>query len=136
MKQKTNYFLLILTIILFASCESKEVKSIDGNWEVKSIKGKASFNQNPNFVINTETLKIAGFSGCNRFFGSITLEEEKLSFHGMGGTRMACPDPTVENLFITTIPEVASFDFDKTLLQFKSESGEVVMTMKPLKVEE
>ena len=136
MKQKTNYFLFVLAIILFASCESKEAKNIDGNWEVKSIKGKASFNQNPNFVLNSETLKIAGFSGCNRFFGSIILDKEKLSFHGMGGTRMACPDPTVENLFITTIPEVASYDFDDNLLRFKSESGEVLMTMKPLKEEE
>jgi heat shock protein HslJ len=136
MKQKTNYFLLALSIILFTSCESKEANRLDGNWEVISMKGKTSFNVSPNFVLNTETLKIAGFSGCNRFFGSLKIDKNKLSFHEMGGTRMACPNPTVENLFITTIPEVASFDFDKNLLQFKSESGEVVMTMKPLKEEE
>ena len=45
---------------------------------------------------------------------------------------MACEDFTVENLFITTIPEVKSFSFNEGYLQFKSEANEVIMTMKPI----
>lgn len=33
-----------------------------------------------------------GFSGCNRFFGSFSLKNDKISFEGNGGsTKMLCP---------------------------------------------
>jgi len=130
--KKFNY-LFTLTLILFASCANNdESKTLEGNWEVTSIKEMSSFEVPPNFLINLETKKITGFSGCNRFFGTITTQNNELSFSQMGGTKMACPDFTVENLFITTIPEVQSFSFKDNTLQFKSESDEVIMTMKPI----
>jgi len=132
MSLKKFNLLFTLTLILFASCaNSEEAKTLDGNWEVTSIKEMSSFEAPPNFIINLETMKVAGYSGCNRFFGSIATEKNDLTFHGMGGTKMACPDFTVENLFITTIPEVRSFSFNDSFLQFKSETNEVIMTMKP-----
>ncbi|MEZ4797115.1 MAG: META domain-containing protein [Flavobacteriaceae bacterium] len=137
MSLKKFNLLFTLTLILFSSCtKSEEAKTIDGNWEVTSIKEMSSFDTPPNFKINLSTLKIAGFSGCNHFFGSISTENNTLSFHGMGGTKMACPDFTVENLFITTIPEVKSFSFNKDLLQFRSENNEVIMTMRPIEEEQ
>lgn len=133
MSLKKFNLLFTLTLILFASCtKSEETKTLDGNWEVTSIKKMSNFETPPNFLINLKTLKVAGFSGCNRFFGSITTEKNDLSFHSMGGTKMACEDFTVENLFITTIPEVKSFSFNEGYLQFKSETNEVIMTMKPI----
>ena len=133
MSLKKFNLLFTLTLILFASCENKEeAKTLDGNWEVTSIKELSSFEAPPNFLIKLNTQKVAGFSGCNRFFGSITTKKNDLTFHGMGGTKMVCEDFTVENLFITTIPEVKSFSFKDGLLQFKSETDEVIMTMKPI----
>jgi heat shock protein HslJ len=137
MSLKKFNLLFTLTLILFASCTNQEAtKTLDGNWEVTSIKEMSNFETPPNFVINLKTMKIAGFSGCNRFFGSITTEKNDLTFHGMGGTKMACEDFTAENLFITTIPEVKSFSFNEGLLQFKSKTDEVIMTMKPIEEEQ
>ena len=34
--------------------------------------------------------RVAGSSGCNRFFGTYTLTGETLTFDGLGSTRMAC----------------------------------------------
>ena len=136
MNLKKYNLVIALTIILFASCTSNDnIKTLDGNWEVTSIKEMSNIEDSPSFRINLETMKITGYSGCNRFFGSITTENNLLTFHGMGGTKMACEDFTVENLFITTIPEVKSFSFKENKLQFKSESNEVIMTMKPIKEE-
>jgi heat shock protein HslJ len=136
MSLKKFNLLFTLTLIVFASCANKEDhKTLDGNWEVTSIKEMSNFEAPPNFVINLKTMKIAGFSGCNRFFGSITTKNNNLTFHGMGGTKMACEDFTAENLFITTIPKVKSFSFKEGLLQFKSETDEVIMTMKPIEKE-
>ncbi|WP_144145388.1 META domain-containing protein [Paraburkholderia sp. BCC1884] len=35
----------------------------------------------------------SGFSGCNRYMGSYSLKDGKLSFGTLGGTRMACATP-------------------------------------------
>lgn len=132
-----KFNILILTIVLFASCAStNETKTIEGNWQVTSLKNMSDFNDAPNFTINLETMKVAGFSGCNRFFGSIKTQDNSLSFHEMGGTRRACPDFTVENLFITTIPEVTSFEFKNNKLQLLSKSSEVLMVLKPIESDE
>ena len=81
-------------------------------------------------------MKIAGFSGCNRFFGNIKLDKKnKLKFENMGGTRKMCGNFKVENMFITLISEVEAFKFNKSKLQFLSESGDVLMTMKATEIE-
>lgn len=135
--KKFNNSVFILTLILFTSCASNnKPKTLDGNWEVTSLKEISNFDVAPNFIMNLKTMKVAGFSGCNRFFGSFKVENNNLTFHSMGGTKMACPDFTVENLFITTIPEVKSFSFNKDLLQFRSENNEVIMTMRPIEEEQ
>ena len=135
MRQKNNQLLFVLSIILFASCTPKEDITIDGNWEVVSIMDQSNFEPAPNFVINLETMKVAGFSGCNRFFGSLTTQENSLTFHAMGGTKMACPDFTTENLFITTMPRVKSFAFKNNSLQLLSKSNEVIMTLKSIELQ-
>ena len=137
MNLKKFNILITLFIFLFTSCGSTdEIQTIEGNWEVTSIKDMTDFSDAPNFTMNLETMKIAGFSGCNRFFGSIKTQDNSLSFDQMGGTRMACPDFTVENLFITTIPEVKSFTFKKNILQLLSDSNEVILTLKPIETEQ
>jgi len=136
MKFKKIHSLIVLAILLFASCENNsEVKTIEGNWEVQSIMDQSNFDLTPNFIINLKTLKIAGFSGCNNFFGSLTTNNGELSFDKMGGTRRSCPDLTAENLFITTIPQVKFYVFKNNYLQFLSESKEVLMTLRPIEKE-
>ena len=131
MELKIKNLLLVITIILFASCKDiDETRTIDGNWEVISIMDQSNFEQIPNFKINLNGLKISGFSGCNKFFGSLKIEENNLTFHQMGGTRMMCEDLTSENLFITTIPKVRAFAFKNDNLQFLSKSDDVLMTLK------
>ena len=44
------------------------------------------------FVLNSETHRVTGFSGCNSLMGVYTVEKEKIAFSNMGGTRMACAD--------------------------------------------
>src|SRR5262245_52353019 len=34
--------------------------------------------------------RVAGYDGCNRLFGSYTLEEDEIRFEKLGGTLVAC----------------------------------------------
>jgi len=131
MRSRSIYVFLVFTFIAVISCnEIKETQSIEGNWKVISLKTLTNFEDPPNFLINLETMKIAGFSGCNRFFGDIIKKNKNLTFQHMGGTRKACIDFEVENTFITAISEVKSFKFNKNKLLLLSESNDIVMILK------
>lgn len=131
MKPRKNYLLLVFAVILFASCaNTNEQKTINGNWEVKSIKGQSDFQRTPNFIINLEASKIAGFAGCNQFFGTIKIEKNNITLNQLGSTRMMCPDMTTEDLFLKTLSDIKSFSFNKTNLEFLSESNDVLMVLK------
>jgi copper homeostasis protein (lipoprotein) len=46
----------------------------------------------PHVQLSPEGMRVQGFGGCNRFFGSYALEGQALRFDKMGMTRMACAD--------------------------------------------
>ena len=58
--------------------------------------------------------RIAGSTGCNRFFGQYTLTGETLSFKDMGSTRMACPPELMaqEDVFLKMLASVNRFSFE------------------------
>lgn len=43
-------------------------------------------------ILTTEEARAHGNAGCNNFFGQYQVENDSLSFSGMGSTMMACPD--------------------------------------------
>jgi len=50
----------------------------------------------------------SGFSGCNRYMGSYTLKDGKLSFGTLGGTRMACATPggQIESTYLNALTHI------------------------------
>ena len=81
------FFCQILIIFVFCSCKSAEKSIRERSFELNDIFGhKAS-------ITFKEDGTLHGFSGVNRFFGNYKLEGSKISFSGMGSTRMAgAPD--------------------------------------------
>ncbi|MDR7006142.1 META domain-containing protein [Paraburkholderia strydomiana] len=50
----------------------------------------------------------SGFSGCNRYMGSYSLKDGKLSFGTLGGTRMACATPggQIESTYLSALTHI------------------------------
>jgi heat shock protein HslJ len=46
-------------------------------------------------TVTFEAGRVHGFSGCNQFMGSYTLEGKRLVLGTLGGTMMACPEPAM-----------------------------------------
>lgn len=45
------------------------------------------------FILKTAENRLSGFSGCNNFFGSYTLEKgNRIHFSQLGATKRACPN--------------------------------------------
>ena len=57
-----------------------------GGDDVKSPEGAREIQ----FTLNAESHRVAGFSGCNNMMGAYTVEQNKIVFSNMGGTRMFC----------------------------------------------
>lgn len=54
------------------------------------------FEQGRDTYIQFAENNVSGFSGCNRFRGSYTYADGKLSFGPLASTRMACPPEQME----------------------------------------
>ncbi|WP_153102202.1 META domain-containing protein [Paraburkholderia hayleyella] len=54
--------------------------------------------------------RVSGFSGCNRYMGTYTLKDGKLSFGPLAGTRMACsgtPGSRLEGPYLDALAHIA-----------------------------
>jgi heat shock protein HslJ len=79
-----------------------------------------------------EAGRIWGFSGCNNFTGSYTLEADRVMLGQLAGTLMACPEPAswIESTFRAAFAGTLRYAFDGRRLSLTAASGEV-LTFEP-----
>lgn len=73
--------------------------------------------------------RLAGSSGCNRFFGGYSLAGATLSVGQMGGTRMACPEPLMaqEATFLAILGAAAEYAVDGDTLTITAADGRALV---------
>ena len=59
--------------------------------------------------------RVAGNTGCNRYFGSVSLDADRLSFSQLGSTRRACVPALMnqEQRFLEALQSVTSYRIDE-----------------------
>jgi len=81
-------------------------------WKLTTLQGEtvattSNQKQNIHFVLQ-EDGKVTGFTGCNTFHGSYTMEEgNRIRFSKMASTRMACRDVPVKEFDFLKVFELA-----------------------------
>jgi len=90
-------------------CRLPAAQAVSGSlenatWLLTTLPGQSlPAAQDRNAVtVSFDAGRVHGFSGCNQFVGSYTLEGERLVLGMLGGTMMACPEPamSVESRFL------------------------------------
>ena len=96
--------------------------ALNGYWKLDKLDEMDVTSSPITLFINLTDGRIAGHAGCNRYFGSIDeVTPDIVRFKGVGSTKMACPDMTLENRFLGL--------FSDTDIQWSiDESGQLVMT--------
>jgi heat shock protein HslJ len=114
---KSSIKIVCLTFIVLVGCASVEETTQDQSevfsqvsdqdyateiagkyWKLVKLGGQnvvmsEAQEREAHFILKTEENKFSGFSGCNAFFGTYTLEQgNRISFGHVGSTRRACPD--------------------------------------------
>lgn len=147
--------LLILCVFLLSSCaqllppcnacSTPPISQLDGRWELlrwnypPDIGNKVQLrkiphgdNGEPIFLEFNETKKIvSGYSGCNRFFGTITLDAKEAVIIGkLGGTRMMCIEPyrmELERDFLQQLQDYRTLQIKEENMLLIGRSGDVLM---------
>jgi putative lipoprotein len=69
--------------------------------------------------------KLAGFAGCNHFFGGYKISNRTLTVSVLGTTRMACGDSitSLETVFLDTLSSTTTFERHRVLLALFDREG-------------
>lgn len=80
----------------------------------------------PTLQFEADTARAAGFAGCNRWFGTYTVEGRSLRFGAVGMTRMACSDGmALEQRFAAALEATRRYELSGAQLTLFGESGPV-----------
>ncbi|MCW5653822.1 META domain-containing protein [Hydrogenophaga sp.] len=69
---------------------------VGSEWLLEDLGGSAALDRVQATLAFPEAGRVAGHGSCNRFFGSYTLMNDRISLGQMGSTRMACAGPVGE----------------------------------------
>lgn len=96
MSPRTNRFLSLAMMTVastLAACAAPLpiTESLWGSsWQLQSLGSQAVPAQSSATLTFPETGQVAGNGSCNRFFGSVQVEHDRIRFSPLGSTKMAC----------------------------------------------
>jgi heat shock protein HslJ len=102
-------------------------------WVLTHLGRKQRAPATPELTLRFDGERIAGSSGCNRFFGGIESGRlpGDLRIGPLGGTRMACPEPQMllEQRFLSALQSVVKFGFVTGRLYLLSDEAGVTTVL-------
>lgn len=133
-----NVFSWMFVLLLFVNigCKVKtdqlSDKDLIGTWngiELK-IKGNpvAMPEQEPMLVF-ADSNRITGFAGCNNFFGTYQVKNDRLQITPGGSTMAFCPDMDFEGLFVKVLSSVSGYKIYDTQLELSNEDGDTILVL-------
>ncbi|WP_426484368.1 META domain-containing protein [Flavobacterium sp. 2] len=132
-----NFFTLVLFSAVLISCKCQKTDSVsklDGNWELNYITGpRIAFdglypNKKPTINFNTKENQVSGNNSCNSFTGKLSITGNKIDFtQPMAVTKMMCMDGQGEQVFMSTLQKITSYDVTDDGKTLNFISGDIAM---------
>ena len=111
MKKLITLVTLIIASAIVSFAQSERIGT--RQWKLVSVDGMtAGASTRAYLELNAEQTKFTGNAGCNRMFGSASVQGRRVDFSGVGTTRMACAEPRVRRLetaFVRALENVDRF---------------------------
>ena len=123
-------FMALITTLL-AGCASTNqgpgpTSLLLTHWEADDIGGQPVLSGDPPTLRFTDDKgQVNGYAGCNRFFGTATIDGDRLSFSPLGVTQMACGErrDAQERRYLQALEQTHSYTFGGTTLSLHDETG-------------
>lgn len=140
MRKLVLKFMAVCTGALIVSCGSGKnmlsISSLDGEWNITEVDGQQISTERMPFIgFDVAQKRIYGNSGCNRMMGSFEADSLKpgaLKLGQIGSTRMMCPDMKTEQMVLSALDKVTSFQTvsDKPeVISLCNQDGQPLMTL-------
>ena len=100
----------------------------DGSWLVSGIVSfEQAFKREPVLTFSPKQNQVSGSTGCNRLFGKLFKEKNKLKFENIATTRMACDDDGLEQAFLENLGTIASYRIQDGVLMLLNDQNNTVI---------
>jgi len=107
----------------------------DTSWVAEDIDGRGLLAGVQSTLVFDDTQRISGRAACNQYFGTVERGEgARLLLKPAGSTRMACPDPVMdqERRFLEALTTITTYRRDGTALLLLDSAGTVKLRLAPL----
>lgn len=125
---------LLISCTIFKSKKSDAVSKLDGTWELNYITGpRIAFdglypNKKPTINFDLKENRVSGNNSCNSFTGKLSVTGNKIDFtQPMGVTKMMCMDGQGEQIFMSTLQKITSYDITDDGKTLNFISGDIAM---------
>lgn len=83
-------------------------------WQVEDIDERGIVDRSMTTLEFSDEGRVGGRGGCNRYFGTVEIDGDNMSFSALGSTRMACAPALMdqESRFFAALSDVARFEID------------------------
>jgi heat shock protein HslJ len=133
-------FLILLSVLfsLNACCNSKtmavqetNLTTLDGIYIVKTLNNNEVSINNMTINFNKEESMVSGFSGCNRFSGTYTLENGLLKVGPLASTKMFCQDThQIESEMLEALSKANNLRIENGLLKLMGDKKVILIAVK------
>lgn len=122
-----NFILILLTVFSLKSCgntnaissmQKNTIQQLSGNYSVIALSENDSLINTPEITFDTSANRVSGFSGCNRFNGSYTIDVNSITFDSLTSTKMMCREEAnvIEFKMFDALSQVNSFSLQNNVL--------------------
>ena len=134
-----NYKIILFAIIslLATSCSSSK-KAVDplinDIWILEFIKGvdynpKIQTDLRPTIEIHLKENQVIGNTGCNNMTGTVSVEEDQITFSDIITTKMFCAE-SIEQEFLIALGMVNNYKIEKLELHLYQDDDEIMIFQK------
>ena len=137
MMKKTVILMVFSLIMIFYNCKSDKgdkAQLTANEWQLKEMvttNGKVQLPRQVPVLVLTDTNMVYGFSGCNRLFGKYSTEGSAFKYSFLGGTRMSCPDMSIEKMFLKTLDQMTTYSIKNKELKLTDKDKKQSMVFTP-----
>jgi len=135
-----NVLTLVFLGVILMSCNASKtqkedsVSKLEGTWELNYISGpRIAFdglypNKKPTINFDLKENRVSGNSSCNNFNGKLSVTGNKIDFtQSMAMTKMMCMDGQGEQVFMSTLQKITSYDVTDNGKTLNFISGDIAM---------
>lgn len=128
---------MVAAVMVFTGCNNNngnKAQLIANEWQLKEMlteNGKIDLPKRVPTIMFSDSTRVFGFSGCNRFMGKYEIKGNTISIDPGASTMMACLDMTLEKQFTKALTNVKTYTVANHELQLKDKTGQLVLTFIP-----